>query len=88
VIANGSFRLDRNEWIRAVEKRRAALGGIAPMRALSAASIARARRYACATTSRTSTAAIVEKGGVGACFAIPAAPSAASALSKRSTDSP
>jgi hypothetical protein len=27
VIANGYLRLDREEWIRAVEKRRAALGG-------------------------------------------------------------
>jgi hypothetical protein len=26
VIANGYLRLDRDEWIRAVEKRRAALG--------------------------------------------------------------
>jgi hypothetical protein len=28
VIANGYLRLDRDEWIRAVEKRRAALGGL------------------------------------------------------------
>jgi hypothetical protein len=26
VIANGYLRLDREEWVRAVEKRRAALG--------------------------------------------------------------
>jgi hypothetical protein len=27
VIASGYLRLDREEWVRAVEKRRAALGG-------------------------------------------------------------
>ncbi len=27
VIANGDLGLDREEWVRAVEKRRAALGG-------------------------------------------------------------
>jgi hypothetical protein len=27
VIANGYLRLDRDEWVRVVEKRRAALGG-------------------------------------------------------------
>jgi hypothetical protein len=27
VIANGYLRLDREEWVRAIEKRRAALGG-------------------------------------------------------------
>ncbi len=30
VIANGHLRLDRDEWIRAMEKRRAALSGTAP----------------------------------------------------------
>jgi len=28
VIANGYLRLDRDEWVRAVEKRRAALGAL------------------------------------------------------------